>query len=120
MTRHFLLIVNPHLEVKRLNINCPNCFILKEQFQLALQEFESGKTIISLLRGDNISTSVSPVTHRPMPSVITADSHYLVDINWIPVKHKVNKKKISPYNTAWKAEMRPYQQITSHHWITSK
>jgi hypothetical protein len=85
----------PSFRSEETNIDCPNCFILKEQLQITLQEFESGKTIISLLRDDNISTSVSSVTHRPMPSVIsTADSHNLVDIKWIPVKHKVNKKKI--------------------------
>jgi hypothetical protein len=47
----------PSFSSEETNINCPNCFILKEQHQLALRELESAKTIISLLRNDNISSS---------------------------------------------------------------
>jgi hypothetical protein len=46
------------------------------------------------------------MTDSPTPSVITtANTHNHVDSNWIAVKPKVNKKQISPYNTAWKAEL---------------
>jgi superfamily II DNA helicase RecQ len=96
----------PSFSSEETNVNCPNCFILKEQLQLAVQELESAKTIISLLRNDNISSSVPPSTDNPTPSVITtANTHNHVDPNWIPVKHKVNKKKIAPYNTARKAAL---------------
>jgi hypothetical protein len=96
----------PLFRSEEINVNCPNCFILKEQLQLALQELESAKTIISLLTDDNNSTSAPSVTDSPMPGLIsTANIHDHDDMNWIPARHKVNKKKISPYNTAWKAEL---------------
>jgi hypothetical protein len=95
----------PSLRSEETNINCPNCFILEEQLQLALQELESAKTIIFLLRDDNISTSVHSLADNPMLSVINAYSHNLVNTNWIPAMHKVNQKKISPYTTAWKVEL---------------
>jgi len=103
----------PLFRSEEININCPNCFILKEELQLVLQEFESAKTIISLLRDDNNSTSAPSVSDSPMPGVIsTVNIHDHGDANWFPARHKVNKKKIS-YNTAWKAEL---STISSNHF----
>jgi hypothetical protein len=96
----------PSFRSEEININCPNCFVLEEQLQLALQELESAKTIISLLRDDNNSTSAPSVTDSPMPGVIsTLNIHDHSGVNWVPARHKVNKKKISSYNTEWKAEL---------------
>jgi hypothetical protein len=89
-----------------INVNCSNCFILKEQLQLALQELESAKTIISLLRGDNNLTSDPTVTDSLMPSVTSSvNIHNHDDMNWILARHKVHKKKKLSYNIAAKVEM---------------
>ena len=48
VTRPFLL-TKPRFGREVINLNYSSCFILKEQLQLALQELESAKTIISLL-----------------------------------------------------------------------
>jgi hypothetical protein len=120
----------PPYKSEVININCSNCFILKQQLQLALQELESSKTIISLLRDDNNLTSAPTVTDSLMPSVASANIHGHDDMNWTPARHKVHKKTKSSYNIAGKAEIsnlssnrlecQPYHQIASHHWITSK
>jgi len=91
-----------------ININCSNCLILNEQPQLALQELESAKTIISLLRDDNNLTSAPSVSDNLMPSVTSsANIHDHGDMNWIPVRHKDHKKTKSSYNIAGKVEMSP-------------
>jgi hypothetical protein len=79
---------------------------LKEHLQLALQELESAKTIISLLRDDNNLTSAPTVTDSLMPRVTSsANIHNHDDMNWIPARHKVHKKMKSSYNIAAKVEM---------------
>jgi len=89
-----------------ININCSNCFILREQLQLALQELESSKTIISLLRDDNNLTSAPTVTDSLMPGVTSsANIHDHDDMKWTPARHKVHKKIKSSYNIAGKVEM---------------
>ena len=89
-----------------ININCSNCFILREQLQLALQELESSKTIISLLRDDNNLTSAPTVTDSLMPGVTSsANMHDHDDMKWTPARHKVHKKIKSSYNIAGKVEM---------------
>ena len=90
-----------------INVNCSNCFILKEQLQLALQELESAKTIISLLRDDKNFISTPLATDNPMPD-LNSNANILDhdDTNGIPAKHKVNKKKIpSSYNSTWKPKL---------------
>lgn len=74
---------------------------MKEQLQLALQELESAKTIISLLRDDNL-ISAPLATDNPMPDLNSNANILDHDTNWIPPKHKVNKKKPSSYNSTWK------------------
>jgi hypothetical protein len=59
----------PRFGSEVINVNCSNCFILKEQLQLALQELESAKTIISLLRDDNNLISALIATDNPMPDL---------------------------------------------------
>jgi hypothetical protein len=80
---------------------------LKEQLQLALQELESAKTIISLLRDDNNLIIAPLATDNPMPD-LNSNANILDhdDTNWIPANHKVNKKKIpSSYNSTWKPNL---------------
>jgi hypothetical protein len=78
---------------------------LKEQLQPALQELEYAKTIISLLRDDNL-VSAPTVTDSPMPGVTSyANIHDHDDMNWTPARHKVHKKMNSSYNIAGKVEM---------------
>lgn len=72
----------PLFRSEEINVNCPNCFILKEELQLTLQEFESAKTIISLLRDDNNSTSAPSMSDSPVPVVIsTVKIHDHGDVN---------------------------------------
>jgi hypothetical protein len=98
----------PCLGSEVINVNCSNCFILKEQLQLALQELELAKTIISLLRDDNSLISAPLATDNLMPD-LNSNANILDhdDINWISAKHKVNKKKIPPssYNSTWKPKL---------------
>jgi len=92
----------PSFRSEDINVNCPNYFILKEELQLALQEYFKN---FSFLRDDNNSTSAPSVSDSPVPGVIsTVNIHDHGDVNWLPARHKVNKKKIS-YNIAWKAEL---------------
>jgi hypothetical protein len=96
----------PPYMCEAININCSNCFILKEQLQLALQELESAKTIISLLRDDNNLVSAPTSTDSLMPSVnssLNVRDHD--DMNWIPLRHKDHKKTKSSCNIAGKVEM---------------
>jgi hypothetical protein len=53
-----------------IDINCSSYLILNEQLQFALQELESAKAIISLLRNGNNLISASIVPDSLMPSVI--------------------------------------------------
>jgi hypothetical protein len=79
---------------------------LKERLQLALQELESAKTIISLLRENNNMTSAPTVTDSLMTGVTSfANVHDHDDMNWTPARHKDHKKTKSSYNIAWKVEM---------------
>jgi hypothetical protein len=97
----------PRFGSEVINVNCSSCFILKEQLQLTLQELESAKTIISLLRDDNTLISAPLATDNPMPD-LNSNANILNhdDTNWIPAKHKVNKKKIpSSYNSTWKPKL---------------
>ena len=55
-----------------ININYSKCIILNEEFQLALQELESAKTIISLLTDDNNLNSAPSVSDDLMPSVTSS------------------------------------------------
>jgi hypothetical protein len=66
---------------------------LKEQLQLALQELESAKTITSLLIDDKNLISAPLATDNPMPD-LNSNANILDhdNTNWIPAKHKVNKK----------------------------
>ena len=96
-----------------ININCSDCFILKERLQLSHQELESAKTTISLLRDDNTLTSAPIVTDSLMLGVTSANMHDHNDMNWTPDRHKVHKKMKSSYNTAGNAEM---STMSSNHF----
>ena len=68
----------PPYRCEAIDINCSNCFILKEHLQLALQELESAKTIISLLRDDNNLVSAPTSTDSLMPSVNSSANIYTI------------------------------------------
>ena len=83
----------PSYSIEVININWSNCFILKEQLQLALQELESAKTTIYLHRDDKNLTIAPTVTDSLMPSVTSsANVHDHDDMNWMPARHKAHKK----------------------------
>ena len=104
----------PPYRSEEININCSNCFILKEEHQLALQELESAKTIISLLRDDNNLVSAPTVTDCLMPSVTSSvNTHDHDDMNWIPARHKDHRKTKSSYNIAGKVAM---STLSSNHF----
>jgi len=87
-----------------INIDCSDRFILKEQLKLPLQEMESAKTIISLLRCDNNLISARTVTDS-LPSVTSSSNiHDHDDVNWIPARYKVHKKTKSSCNIVGKVE----------------
>lgn len=72
----------PSFRSEDINVNCPNYFILKEELQLALQEYFKN---FSFLRDDNNSTSAPSVSDSPVPGVIsTVNIHDHGDVNWLP------------------------------------
>jgi hypothetical protein len=92
-------------ESEALDTNCPNCFVLKEQLEIATQELKSARTIISLLKEDSNLTCDFPAVDCPLQGQPTVNIQSATDLNWNTVTGKANKKKVSTPNNIWKTKL---------------
>ena len=78
------------------NLECINCYQLKEQNKMLIQELESARAIISLLQEEEtILAGMQPTRDYPLQHKSPVHPQSAEDRTWIPVKHKTNKKNMT-------------------------
>jgi hypothetical protein len=81
------------------NLECINCYQLREQNKTLTLELESAKAIISILQEEETilagkqPTRDYPIQHKPLEYIQSIE-----DRPWIPVKHKTNKKNTTSHH----------------------
>jgi hypothetical protein len=99
-----------------LDTSCPNCFVLKEQLEIATEELQSARTIISLLKEDINSTCDFPVRDNLQHHQASADIQSATDLNWTAVTCRANMKKVLTPNNICKTDL----QIASSNRFSSQ